>query len=334
VIRSVEINGLRGIREGKLADLTPLVVLVGPNGSGKSTILDALYIGASPNTAEAVGQVVVRREELSRGARWLCWKAGNEGPARVEVTTDAPATRICELSVASRYEAQYPLLKGMITAEQGRSGPGFSVHFPSSKAFEVSGFFHPLEGVSEVRFLDQRARVLQVPLHQLYTQAFVSGRVVETQGMMKALIPAIDDVRILVEDDSPHIYLTYPDRAVPAAVAGDGIFLLLRLSLELTTRQGGSVLLEEPEIHLHPGGIVQCARAILAAVRRGIQVILTTHSLDLIDSILSESTVGGHADLDKLSLYRTALKEGRLLATRYSGGEVAFARGEIQDDLR
>ena len=42
MIRSVEIKNFRGIQDGKLEDLTPLVILVGPNGCGKSTILDAL----------------------------------------------------------------------------------------------------------------------------------------------------------------------------------------------------------------------------------------------------------------------------------------------------
>src|SRR5262245_31737715 len=54
VIRSVEVTRLRGIREGKLTDLTPLVVLVGPNGSGKSTILDALLIAANSKPPEAL----------------------------------------------------------------------------------------------------------------------------------------------------------------------------------------------------------------------------------------------------------------------------------------
>ncbi|HKI32914.1 MAG TPA: AAA family ATPase [Gemmataceae bacterium] len=335
MIRSVEIKGLRGIREGKLADMTPLVVLVGPNGSGKSTILDALSIGASPTPAEAVGQAVSRRVELSQGARWLCWKAGTDGPARVEISTDAPATRVIELSVGRSHEAPYPLLNGRVLHKSEQNGYHFAVHFrDATRPFDAPDLVKPLDGVSEVRFVDQRARVLQVPLHQLYTQAFVSGRVAETQDMMKALMPAIEDVRILVEGDSPHIYLTYPDRAVPAAVAGDGLFHLLRLSLELTTRRGGSVLLEEPEVRLHPGGIRECARAILAAVRRDIQVILTTHSIELIDSLLSESTLKGRADLDKLSAYGVALKNGVLITTRYSGADVESARGAIQEDLR
>jgi len=39
VIKKITIKKLRGIREGMLADLEPLTILVGPNGSGKSTVL-------------------------------------------------------------------------------------------------------------------------------------------------------------------------------------------------------------------------------------------------------------------------------------------------------
>src|SRR5438874_12511058 len=76
VIRSVEIKGLRGIREGKLVDLSPLVVLVGPNGSGKSTVIEGMLIAASPVTSDAIIQVVRRHEAGGSGPRWLLWKAG------------------------------------------------------------------------------------------------------------------------------------------------------------------------------------------------------------------------------------------------------------------
>lgn len=69
----------------------------------------------------------------------------------------------------------------------------------------------------------------------------------------------------------------------------------------------------------------------MSAMREGIQVILTTHSLELIDGLLHEAT---GEDLKKLSLFRTLLKEGQLLTSRLDGEEVAFARSQIQDDLR
>ena len=81
MIQSIEIKGFRGIREGSLADLTPLVVLVGPNGSGKSTVIEAMLIGASPLTGEALVQVMRRHEAGGSDPRWLLWRAG-EAEAR------------------------------------------------------------------------------------------------------------------------------------------------------------------------------------------------------------------------------------------------------------
>jgi AAA15 family ATPase/GTPase len=123
----------------------------------------------------------------------------------------------------------------------------------------------------------------------------------------------------------------FADYSVPVTLAGDGIQSLLRLSLELAASGGGAALLEEPEVHQHPGAIRQSARAILAAVRRQIQVMLTTHSLELIDALLAESS---DQDLARFSLYRLQLQDGNLKSSRLPGPDVAFSRSEIEDDLR
>ena len=76
----------------------------------------------------------------------------------------------------------------------------------------------------------------------------------------------------------------------------------------------------------------QAARAICAAVARGIQVVLTTHSLELIDHLVIESRA--REALDQLSVFRLQLTDGCLKSYRMPGEEVAFARNQIEDDLR
>jgi len=44
MLKSIEIQDLRGIRQGSLAGFTELNVVVGPNHAGKSTILDAFHL--------------------------------------------------------------------------------------------------------------------------------------------------------------------------------------------------------------------------------------------------------------------------------------------------
>jgi AAA15 family ATPase/GTPase len=145
------------------------------------------------------------------------------------------------------------------------------------------------------------------------------------------VFPGVSNVEILTENGEPILHFVFAEYSVPASLAGDGIQSLLRLSLELAASGGGIALLEEPEVHQHPGAIRQSARAILAAVRRQIQVILTTHSLELIDALLAESS---DEDLTRLSLYRLQLQDGGLKSSRLPGRDVAFARTQIEDDLR
>ena len=103
------------------------------------------------------------------------------------------------------------------------------------------------------------------------------------------------------------------------------------LAFELVARPGGVVLLEEPEAHMHPGAIRQFARVAVATVRRGVQIVLTTHSLELIDSLLGEIS---EAELPLLSLYSMRLENGRLVSSRLAGPDVATSRLQIEYDLR
>ena len=101
--------------------------------------------------------------------------------------------------------------------------------------------------------------------------------------------------------------------------------------MELAVKAGGLALLEEPETHLHPGAIRQAARAIHAAAGRDIQIALSTHSLEIIDALLSEFP----DKRDRVTVFRTALdNEGSLLTHQLKGPEAFDARMKISEDLR
>ncbi len=341
MIRSVEIMGLRGIQEGKLEDLTPLVVLVGPNGSGKSTILDALLIGANPNPGDAIGRSVRRRLGVSRGARWLLWRGGKGDETEIRVTTHKGAWRECLLSLDPAVPEKEQMARIWCDVlDKGASGQQrdiegnhrVHVNFSPGNSYSSGELFIALEGVPDVSLIEAHESEPQAPLHQLYTKTVEQGRRKEARAIIAEVVPGVSDIEILTEGDSPIIYLVYEDYSVPAALAGDGIQSLLRLSLELASRPDGVVLLEEPEVHQHPGAIRQSARAILAAIRRGIQIVITTHSLELIDALLAEAR--DDEELEKLAVYRLQLKEGCLRSHCVPGPDVAFARTQIGDDLR
>jgi hypothetical protein len=123
VIESVEIKNLRGIREGRLNQLTPLTVLVGPNSSGKSTVLDALLIAASLSPGDAVGKAVNRRATRDADARWLLWRQGH-GDAWISVKAEGHHPRLSVLS----WSLEVPRDLAQRLRESKKDAPSSCIH--------------------------------------------------------------------------------------------------------------------------------------------------------------------------------------------------------------
>jgi len=337
VIDALEIENLRGIRSAVLERLTALTVLVGSNGCGKSTILDAILLAASRKPATSTGYVVQRRQGLRHGARWL-FRGGQEGATAV-VAVHLDGIQCTERKLTWT-ESAIPAELRRRLAERGSEGPYSAIRVEvsgdtSDVALVADNAYEAVEEIvtffmPAVRIVDQR---LGLPLSELYSRITERGMRTFVLDTMRQVVPSLETIEVLAHHNDPRLHLTFSDGSVPVAIAGDGVQALLRLCLELGSGEpNGTYLLEEPESHQHPGAIRQSAKAIVAAVSRGVQVVLSTHSLELIDGLLD------HLDeffLDQLSLHRLRLpRDGNLLTSRLVGREVLGARDEIKDDLR
>jgi predicted ATPase len=141
----------------------------------------------------------------------------------------------------------------------------------------------------------------------------------------------VKDLRILPDDFGAYeLYFEFADRSIPERLVSDGTKWLARCCLELAVAED-VVLIEEPEVHLHPKFLWLCAKAMVETARRGSQIIISTHSLELIDALRSELK---QSELDLLSVVRLRLDNGNLLTSQWSGSEVAEARATIAEDLR
>ena len=104
--------------------------------------------------------------------------------------------------------------------------------------------------------------------------------IVELYGALSEIIPGFESLRLGVDAANQTIsYVEYKDRSIPLSLAGDGVRMLVEQLLKLVPLKDGVALMEEPEVHKHPAAITQTAKAIFAAVRRGVQVILTLIAL-------------------------------------------------------
>lgn len=345
MLTSIRIESLRGIRSGAIEEIGPLSVLVGANGSGKSTILDALLLAGGGAPGDAVGRVVKRRVELWGGARWLFWRGGRtEDPSagiHLELEGAPPRQMTLRLLpdvspaheeklIAKRARAPY------VEIETTLASGGAKLTALTAMAYEENAYVFKQEGPQElrkgyVRLVDPRPGGTHAQLWKSFSDAVEDGRLSDVEGIVREVVPGFDRLHILSDDAGQSIlHLGFADHSVPVAIAGDGIQTLVQVSLAVAQRPGSTVLLEEPEATQHPRSLYESARAIVAAVRRGVQVILSTHSLDLVDMLRTHLD----EDLPKLSVHHLACLNGELSVVRYSGAEVALARDAIGEDLR
>lgn len=337
MVQSLQIENLRGIVAGRLEAFAPLTILTGPNGCGKSTVLDALLIGSARKPITGIVRAVARRPRLLDGARWLVGKP--EQAATIEVqsgTEDEPVP--WELTWRRVGAEEIP--KDLRAAEPPYSLIELRVR--EQPIIEADEVYFAGNGQSvltnkirfESRGLDPYLIDPGLPraLDDLFSDAVRQGRRREVQDFLRELAPTLETLEILKEKDrGSQLYLVTAEGAVPVAVSGDGIQSFAQLAIELAAIPEGLALIEEPEVYQHPRAIWQSAKALLAAVARGVQVVLSTHSLELIDALIGQAS---EAERENLALYNLALVGGELRSSRSAGEEMLFARRTLEHDLR
>ena len=370
VITSVKLSNLRGIRHGSVSELTPLTVLVGPNSAGKSTLLDALLLATGQDVLGSAGYVV-RRRSLTRGARWLIWRGGNTDVAQVEVNLsdgsgswsryewwDEHSIYVREALTDTRtsgVDGRMPGIIGGIRCQRGGVGAKSSQPETGIVLFDADNHFIKVGELSSPTtnawLVDARAGM---PAHELYSRMSERGQREQVLTLLRAVVRDLVALEVLTDHGDPRLHLTYSNMSVPVALAGDGVQMLVRLCLELGARSPGApactipdlvedpapiqgriqstaVFLEEPEAHQHPASIRQSARAMLAGIRSGLQLVVATHSLELIDALLTELA---DDELPQFSVHRLQLTDGYLRTSSIVGEDIRLSRREIAEDLR
>jgi energy-coupling factor transporter ATP-binding protein EcfA2 len=314
MITSIEIQGLRGIREGRIEGLAPLTILVGPNGCGKSTVLEALGVACAGPSAAEVFKAITFREWL--GASGLSYAVGKLG-AKVAVQFSEPIkdgiTRSADITLACFYSDENP--RGPRSADPGPFGlvrvaatsdTGALLGAEEAVANNDGRVIWTAEGYESLipyahhcAFVDRPAGAayrltaghFSSALRDALTAIKLSPWYEELFSYLQVLRPSLSSIEsIAVGDrDEPHIFERDPKHGrmgYPLAYAGDGFRRSLLLAGAFARAKGGVAALDEPEAFAHPGMFGPLTGLIKRAVADGTQVVLATHSLEFVAATL------------------------------------------------
>lgn len=340
MITDIKIERFRGIKEGELKNITPLTVLVGPNGSGKSSLLEAMLIGASDTPKEQIELVINHRKIVQNAHHWLMWKRGLDGGARIitrfvrasiqhersfelALNVDRKKEHILHYKLDESSDSQGYSLQGDITFSLNGYGRSQTDWQPSLD--------HEDLGLANMHYIAAFVEG-EVSIENLYSQVQDAGQGKLLSDIVRAVIPSLEKIELLSYNNISVLRTSFENRSVPVAYAGDGIYALIRFIMELILAQDGVIFVEEPETHQHYRTIALSAKAIWEAVKRGIQVILTTHSMEFLDELLMARPE--EMPEDTLCTKNVYLKEGCLKVAEYSGHLTNVARLQLGNDLR
>lgn len=310
-------------------DVGQRLFIVGPNASGKSNLLDSIRFIRDIALPDGGLQSAIRsRGGLSR-VRCLFARNYNKGLVEITVTLgDDEDAEQWTYSVSIRNEGA-GLHRPVVARELVKRGVEVLVDRPDAddqedperltqtalEQISVNRSFRAVaDFFAETRYLhlvpqiirdyrrsadvrddpfggDFIARMNQVPPRT--RQAWLR-RITES---LQIAVPQFESLNVVVDDAGrPHLVGRYTNWRKAGARQdetqfSDGTLRLIGLlwSLVEVGRKGAPVLLEEPELSLHPAVVGVLPRVLARAQRRnGPQVLLTTHSPDL----LADETVG------------------------------------------
>ncbi len=339
MIEAITIEGLRGIREGILEGLGALTILTGPNGCGKSSVLDALLIASHPRPDVGVALAVSRRKASWNAAQWLVANFATAATLRCRSDRGERVTTLTldhEVTPAERQMLEDKRLRDphrriVIEVSSPLGSDTGSVAFAGDNRYVLPepGAFGFLKARGHFARLVDPGR--PKPVHEEFSAAVRQGHKGIILDTLRTLVD-VDDLDILTEEGTPVLYVV-PKKggAIPVSMAGDGIQAVVQMAVELGSLAAGVAFIEEPEVYQHPRALLQTARSMWAAVERGVQVVISTHSLELIDSVIEAAGPDG---MPRVVLFNLALDDGLLKVARHSGAQLVLARSDIESDLR
>lgn len=343
MISSIKIEAFRGIKEGQLDGLGPITILVGPNNSGKSTCLEAIaLVGLADRLTEVVELLLHRRGPPLDALGHVISARAKQADIIVSLQNSTSFTCRLRVDYGSDDQVDRALSEGLshpmmpVTLElYGADGCLFGWRSYVDRTGRIAFTADPDQTFRPypVRLVDVQTVGQRGTLEDAYTSIERAGRVKTVVQSLAKSMKGLVDLRILKSGQDFLLHAVFDGQPpVPVYLTGDGSKRLVELaSAILGVDPDGVVLLEEPECFQHPRHLRELASLLIESAKAKRQIILSTHSIELVDLLLNAATDEG---LDYPFVHRLRLIDGKLSSVVLNREQATVARQDLLEDLR
>lgn len=359
-IENFHISSYRGIKELELNNLGAVNVFVGDNNVGKTSVLEAIQLLCAPNKYNLV-QIARQREKnrsrLSVGlVDSLCYLfdinsennkclefhlggsvCGSSGEVAVYGERGLQLLDVSKvhLSISRRPKE----IMEEVDTFYGKIKCSFSKYQQENlefDEFEINNYSRVHIGKSEQNELLRSEIILTIDhiIENAFGELIRNSRVKNkaVQLLREEFDENISDLRIIGNGIGyvPMVEVSTGEY-VPLSLYGDGMKKALTMLNAIVHTEGGVVLIDEFETALHTSAMEKVFSFVMeAANKSGVQLFLTTHSLEAVDKLLESA--GEY--IDSLRIIRLRKKNGKVFSHVMCGRDALENRKMYDMEIR
>ncbi|MDX5984250.1 AAA family ATPase [Sphingomonas echinoides] len=310
-----------------LADLN---ILVGSNGSGKSSILQALHLASclmrQADRIRAASTAMVRVADLDYLPSDEYWRLGHGAPWGNRA--DSPSSKVFFVfkdgdGAATTAHLEMRSARNAGISVQGELPEVVRHQFRGAETF-FSGFIPGISGIPNVEQKNSKRVVLKAcsfgDSNVYLRNALDLLSQTEINQIEVWLEPLLGQMKLKVKFDEAadfdiHAEAEIAGMSMPLELLGTGFLQLIQIFCYILLFKPKILLIDEPDIHLHPSVQEQLASALLEIARaQDIKIVMTTHSPFIVRGAPADTNVvwlaEGQKKTDDRSIVELALGWG------------------------
>jgi AAA15 family ATPase/GTPase len=322
MLKSLYIRNFRGIKEAEIEELIDVNIFIGRNGVGKSSILEAIYLASSwaepmdPIREEVLKANYIITRRSGRGDwdtyRDVIWYA-KDVKKDIEIILRFASSK--ELRLKTFYETTklrspvwFEASKEILSEISGSKETLKILYYTLDANVlwdpEIKGYSTSVSpNVVREKVFERFREEIEFLRNTIFLDNKISVKDVEERIWRKILDNRLDKVitNLVKEEYEPNVEniifkptklgkyalaLALPKTTIEIDALGDGIRNAIFYASALSLAENTIALIEDPEVHQHPGGMATLMRFILRTSKeRRLQLFITTQSIELINIV-------------------------------------------------
>lgn len=359
MIRTLHIDGFRGLDGLNVTPLGRVNVIVGPGNTGKTNLLESAFLFCSTGDPGLIQKILTLRgiidftaQDLRTHIDW-CWTVGRTAPIVIKGDWNG-AERSVEIKHVDRAnlipvtpgaglvddDKERQDLTDSLAAYELETVVGSESHIGHLYVKTKGAIIRDAKGPNLAgRFMPQSETGKSRPLAAVWTDAEDKGDADTVTSLLRSLDSQIVGVRLRADEAGRAAVRIEHKRLgkMPLEFLGAGIGKALAVACYVAAAKDGLLIIDEFDASLHVGAQARVIRfALESAKKHNVQLMISTHSLEVVDRFLECYAESKElwADPEDLRILQLKRVNGKTEVRNVDCEEALHMRNQIGYDLR